>query len=268
MLNKYQRDPAEFKRTVDMLAQADSYELDRLLIWRKPGQGYVYHDLAIAIGIDTHRRGYRAISNDVIALIRAGVDTPEVPEADKPPAIVKPCDGCGGIGDTPKFLRWAKVARDEPVTISYDSRNRPSSLIWVTPKIILDVWYQRWTEDTSIEFRYVENEKGDIHIKYEPIDGPGGTRGFAWLPNQSVDFMEQGGDLSGDMVIDAIDRWSSRDEVNETGEHEAGHTIGAPHTENREDVMFAYSTGRMRARHSLNDMRMKTTRYPKKAIAA
>lgn len=269
MLNTYQRDPEEFLRFAEVLHHADWNEAKRLLLWRKPRQGQLYSEMATALGVDTKNRYSIHIANDIWMFLQGGIpDGPYIPEPDVPPAIVKPCDGCGGIGDSPKFLRWAKVEKGEPVTFSYDSRNRPPSLAWLTSKVIMEKWIAPWEVDTSIRFKLVEMEKGDVHIKFEPIDGPGGTRGFAWLPNQSIEFMESGGDLSGDIVIDAIDRWSSRDETNETGEHEIGHGgLGLPHTDHIDDVMYPYSRGRQRP-HSINDKRAKTARYPLRAIAA
>ena len=189
--------------------------------------------------------------------------TPMNPEqpTPKPPKQLIVCDGCGGIGDTPKFLRWAKVAKGEPVTVSYDHRNHPATLAWMSLDQILHYWCYPWSVDTSIRFEGVTNRKGDIHVSYKDIDGPGKILGMAYLPSQDIDFMERGGTLSGDIFIDRLDRWNTREAVHSTGEHEVGHAIGQPHNPYPVDVLYAYSSGLIKP-HSRNDKISKTKRYP------
>ena len=186
--------------------------------------------------------------------------TPEQPQAIPPKRLIV-CDGCGGLGDTAKFLRWAKVARGEPVTVSYDHANHPVTLSWMNLQQILHYWFYPWSVDTSIRFVGVTNQKGDIHISYKDIDGPGKVLGMAYLPNQSIDFMERGGTLSGDIFIDRLDRWNTREGIHSVGEHEGGHAIGQPHNPLPVDVLYAYSSGLIKP-HSTNDKISKTTRYP------
>lgn len=251
---------AERDRISAMLTLAKRHEALRLLTTRD-ANGYYAQQLINEFNLPDSR-SIIIDSDAVLEYIKGlGITPDSVPAA--PPPNAKPCDGCGGVGDAPEFLRWGLVARGLPVIISVDEQEKPVTLEWLTPEMILKEWFEPWSVDTSIRFKLVPPGTPGVHIRgrFGPIDGPGGTRGMAWLPDQSVELMESGGEWSGDFLIDSIDRWTSVDEVHETGEHEGGHCIGLPHTENPEDVMYPYSRG-VRRVHSLNDKRAKTARYP------
>lgn len=280
MLNLYQRDPDEFRRVVGIIAagmrasEVYGFLRNRSILlavaldlpWRSNRNALLE---AIIEKIATDRPTEPHIPADAIPPVVPVAPTPEPQPEPEPPGPI--CKGCGGIGDTPRFLRWAKVARGEAVTVSENTSAKPASLAWLTPEVIMKEWFAPWEVDTSIRFEFITEGVADIRIGYQPIDGEGGTQGFAWQPSQSAEFMEQGGDLSGDMFLDSIERWErrSRDSVNEVGEHEVGHAIGGPHTDNPEDVLYAFTSGR-RKPHSINDKKMKTLRYPpiKPSIAA
>ena len=260
-------------------------------------------DFAESIGAQSVPRSTFTTLNHLevkLAELRVGVEQ-------QPP--VRACDGCGGIGDTPRFLRWAKVARGEPVTVSIDFSGKPRSLSWLTAEEIMREWAGPWQVDTSIRFKLISSGIADMRIKFEPIDGPGGTLGFAYLPDQSIEFMESGGSLSGDIVIDSSERWEPRtllearlgpdgvyhvgaprgksgiytkqlqelsdveaaffsnNLINGTGDHEFGHGIGIPHSEDPNDPMYAYAQA-TRKPHNNSTKRAKTLRYPLMSTAA
>lgn len=197
---------------------------------------------------------YKALQTPIV------IPEPEpIPES-VPPTDQVPCDGCGGISAA-EGLRWRKAANGQPVTVSIDQRNKPASLSWLTPQIIMSEWFQPWSKDSSIRFRYVLG-KGDCHIQFDAIDGVGKTLGFVWQPAGNVEFMESAGDLSGDMTIDTAERWSDRNFMHNTGEHEAGHVIGLQHSSNPRDVMYGFATSGGRKVQSANDIREKQKRYP------
>lgn len=275
MSNDFVTNFAEFKRVTELVADMNWPEARRFLTYRSR-QGYYARLLAEALGIDQARL-LLEVAFDVHKTL-----TDNVPESPVPPTVIpdpvpaplptptppKPpasafgplCDGCGGVGDSPVFLRWDKVARGEPVTVSMDVRGRPATLSWLTPVVMLKEWFEPWAKNTSIRFKFVTGVKGDIHVRFDKIDGPGKVLGMAWQPRVG-NLMEAGGTLSGDIVIDNEERWSSRDEVNETGEHEVGHAIGMPHTDKPEDKMYKFGS-RVRRVQSINDLRGKTKRYP------
>ncbi len=123
-------------------------------------------------------------------------------------------------------------------------------------------WCGPWEHQTGIKFRAVKQGRGDIHIAYRDIDGPGKTLGMAFLPAQTVDFMERGGTVSGDIFIDRLDRWQFPEQVHAVGVHEVGHAIGLPHITPGTAVMFQFSDGRYRLLH-IADIRIGSARYPR-----
>lgn len=263
MTTIFQSNKDEFLRIVQLVKAMTVLEAVRFLSYRHR-TGYYARLLAPALGISSSNKFLMNLSREIHAHLKLNSPKePLRPQPEIPKVSGKACDGCGGIGDSPKMLRWAKVARGEPVTISVDETDKPATLHWLTPEIIRKEWFAPWEVDTSIRFKLLAagEGKGDIHIRFDFIDGPGATQGIAWLPKQSVEFMEQGGDLSGDMVIDKDERWTSEEETHEVGEHEGGHVIGCPHTQNPDDVLYPYTRG-FRRPHSLNDKRAKTLRYP------
>lgn len=258
----FKTDKNELNRALDIVGLMTQSESFRFLTTRDI-QGYYAPQIAQALGLEVRGKFVSVLAVEIHKLVHQGGVSADQPVVPKGPF----CDGCGGIGDTPKFLRWAKVARGEPITLSVDEANKPATLHWLTPEIILKEWFEFWVPGTALKFKLITTGKADIRGRYAPIDGPGGTRGMAWLPDQSIDFMEQGGDLSGDFVIDSSDRWTTVEEVHETGSHEGGHCLGMPHTNNPADVLYPYATGKRRPR-STNDNLAITGRYPPIGIPA
>ena len=275
MNNQFTSDVEEFKRVTTLVAGMSWPEARRFLTYRSR-QGYYARLLAEALGINQARL-LGAVSFDVHKALTQAVPESPVPPTIIPDPIPAPlpaptapqppvssfgplCDGCGGVGDSPVFLRWDKVARGEPVTVSLDIRGRPATLNWLTPEVMLKEWFEPWAVGTSIRFKFVTGVKGDIHVRFAKIDGPGRVLGMAYQPRVG-NLMEAGGSLSGDIIIDNEERWSSRDEVNETGEHEVGHAIGMPHTNKPEDKMYKFGS-RVRRPQAVNDRRGVTKRYP------
>jgi hypothetical protein len=173
------------------------------------------------------------------------------------------CTGCGEIADA-EGLRWEKLGRGEPVTVSIDHSGKPDWMDWLTDEHIMEHWAGPWERANPIvKFKLLgpDEGKGDCHITWAHVDGPGGTLKFVWVPARGATFMEEGGDLSGDMVCDNSETHRSRVVVDEGGCHEFGHVIGIGHLLSPSDKMYAYAVA-VRRSLSLNDIREEDKRYP------
>lgn len=147
------------------------------------------------------------------------------------------CDGCGGVS-TASGLRWQKADRGEPVTISVNERNKPQSLNYLTPELIVEHWFKPWSDVCDIKFRLL-SRAGDIRIGFKPLEDS--VLGIALVP-RGAEFMEQGGELSGDIWMDSDRVWTPRMERG-TGCHEGGHAIGLEHIDSRSALLYTHFLG-------------------------
>jgi hypothetical protein len=227
-------------------------------IWfkRRTYRRFIF-DMAEHLGLAISASEYGLVSIIVaeFAKIRAG----EVkPKEDEP---TFECVGCGGLTEA-EGLRWKKLEDGEALTVSIDHSAKPAMLNWLTDEIIMDKWFKPWADrNPVVKFKLIKRGKGDCHIKWDAIDGPNGTLKYVWQPANDATYMEQGGDLSGDMVCDNSEtRWPEA-LVHEAGKHEVGHVLGIGHLNSTRDVMYASARGQEKPL-STNDKREEDERYP------
>lgn len=203
-------------------------------------------DLATGLGIETTRRSIYALANDLVKHFNEPVFE---------------CVGCGGLTEA-KGLRWKKLGEGKPVTVSIDHSGKPETLAWLTDEIIMQEWFKPWADENPIvKFKLLKTGKGDCHIKWERIDGPSGTLAFVWQPAGDATYMEEAGDLSGDMIADNSEYDYRPVLVHEAGKHEVGHVLGIGHLDDRRDVMFASARGEFK-NLSTNDKNEIDERHP------
>lgn len=170
------------------------------------------------------------------------------------------CDGCGGVSNA-SGLRWGKADRGEAVTISVNHKNKPASLHYLTDELILERWFKPWSDVCDIKFKLV-SRGGDCRIGFKPLAGS--TLGMVLQP-RGAEFMEQGGELSGDMWIDSDRVWTKRMERG-TGCHEGGHVIGLGHINSRAALLNPFLTGHTVPQRL--DIEAALISYPYERIAA
>lgn len=253
MLNLYQKKPDEFRRVVAIIAagmtQGETY---RFLSYR-------LNYMAQALNLPVRGRSRQTLLHTVWRKITT--EQPSEPYID--PALLPPpppqpdiecCEPVPGA-----TLRWAKADKGEAVTYSVDRKDAPNVSGFSTKEI--DLWFSAWSDICGIRFERTK-KKGDIHIQFLPIDGPGKTLGFAWQPSGNAEFMEQAGDLSGDITIDTDERswplWMTRT----TGRHEVGHAIGLEHSARRGDLLFGQIAFGRDVLPQTNDITAAVTKYP------
>ena len=232
-MNKFQRDPEHFvnlanaisfltvSETIDVLNR-DITTFAKSLNIRSTGNRY-------QVGLRIKKR------------IELGI--PELPHFEpKDIPKIHECDGCRDIADV-EGLRWAKLNRGEAVTWSIDRDGQPNDWRSFTDREIQG-WFEVWT---SIQGNRVtkapRGQKGDCHINFKRIDGPGKTLGFVLQPRGNVEFMRLAGDLSGDMTIDNSERQWPLARTRTFGRHEAGHFFGLQHSDLFTDLLYRFLMG-------------------------
>lgn len=170
------------------------------------------------------------------------------------------CIDCGGVSEA-KGLRWDLLNKGKPLTVSIDHRGKPRPLTWLTDAEIMEHWFKPWTDENSnIKFQLLTSGRGHCHITFEPIDGPNGTLKFVWQPTEG-EFMEDGGEPSGNMVCDSSEQRYPRPLVRVGGKHEVGHVLGIGHLSAKKDVMYPTAENKNKPL-STNDIRERNERYP------
>ncbi len=228
MLNRYQKDPAEFKRIVDIVtAGMTRYEVEDVL-------NHNIYAFAKALGV-RHTGRRRLLARRIHAELQNDKPvSPIVPNADVPTVIH--CDGCRGI-DQVDGLRWEKLNRGEPFTWSINRTGQPASSAFTDFEI--QKWFMVWADLSGFKVRKVTGV-GDCHIQFKRIDGPGKVLGFVYQPNGTAEEMASSGNLSGDMFIDNSERSWPIGRTRRFGKHEVGHVFGLQHSESTLDLMYAY----------------------------
>lgn len=229
MLNRYQSNPAEFKRMVDIVeAGMTVAEIEDVL-------NHNIYAFAKALNVPHHRTRSTLSRNIYNRLKLVDPTKPHIPLSDLPRTIA--CDGCRDIADV-EGLRWEKMNRGEALTWSIDRTNQPNNSAAFSDTEI-HRWFLAWTTITGNRVVQLKNgEIGDCHIKFQRIDGPGKVMGFVWQPRVTMEMM-MGGNLSGDMIIDSSERSYPLLRTRRFGKHEAGHVFGLQHDrENLNALMY------------------------------
>ena len=232
----------------------------RSFIWSERRNNRLFPtELADFINLKDRPASQFALVNRLIAEFELLRNTPEDP--------VFECAGYGALADA-EGLRWKKLEEGEAVTISVDHSDKPRALSWLSDEVIFDEWFGPWTVgNPHVKFEFAESgQKGDCHIKWEPIDGPNGTLAFVWQPSGDAEYMEAAGDLSGDMIIDNSESVFPVALVNEAGKHEVGHVLGIGHLNSIKDVMYPSARGQKKPL-SKNDKKERDMRHPIQAAA-
>ena len=181
MLNKFQKDPANFSRLANAIG---SY------LTVSEAQDVLNADIypfakALNVPVVTRRS---VMAKRIKTRLEQGI--PELPHFDKEdiPQIHK-CDGCVGIGDV-KGLRWAKLNRGEPVSWSIDRTGQPSNDAASFTDREIHNWFLVWASIQGNRVVKAPNgQRGDCHIDFKRIDGPGKTLGFVLQPRGNAEFM-------------------------------------------------------------------------------
>lgn len=234
MLNKFQKDPAEFKRLVGAISEyltvAETQDVLNADIYA----------FAKALNVPSVTR--RSVT---AARIKARLEhsIPELPHFDKDDIPrIHTCDGCRDIADV-AGLRWAKLNRGEPVTWSIDRTSQPHNAAAFTDREIHN-WFLIWAAiQGNRVVKAPKGQKGDCHIAFKRIDGPGKVMGFVYQPRGNAEFMSLSGDLSGDMFIDNSERSYPVPRTRTFGYHEGGHFFGLQHSEDINDLLYKYLIG-------------------------
>ena len=240
--------------TFKALAMAANDRQTNVLLWheRRYHQNFA-RIIAESIGMsDFPRREFTLIRQirEQFEKLRQGLIDPQEPTFE--------CVGCGGTTEA-EGLRWKKLGEGKSLTVSHDRSKLPRALSKLTDKKIYEKSFKPWETDV-VKFKPITKGKGDIHIQWKHVDGVGGTLEFVWQPSGSAEFMEQAGDLSGDMTMDYSERWTETS-ATEVIKHGAGHAIGIGHNPLRQDVMYPYADSRVK-QLSKNDLRERDERYP------
>ena len=170
------------------------------------------------------------------------------------------CMGCGDQIAQAEGMRWDKLNKGGEVTVSVDHSGKPRALDWLTDEQIMEHWFKPWTVgNPNVKFKLLKRGRGDSHITFEPVDGPGNTLKFVWQPN-SGDEMDVS-EPSGNMVCDNSERSYPRALVKLGGKHEVGHVLGIGHLESRSDVMYFQASATNKPL-SKNDKSEREKRHP------
>ena len=186
------------------------------------------------------------------AELMAFLDQPycDVPDPPGPAAMVS-----GGVP-------W----RDPHVTFQY--MTWPTALTRADVRGALRVAFDTWEAVCAVRFSEVTTQ-GDMRIVFAagahgdgwPFDGPGHILAHAFYPDWADN-------LRGDLHIDTSEPWvidaqaplDARDLVT-TAIHEVGHSIGLPHSNVPESVMWPNYTGPQRTLHR-SDIDLAQSLYP------
>ena len=232
-----------------------------LLMTDKEARAFLWHirrnsrtflnELATGLGIENIPKSQYQLVNTLQAFFS------ELRKADQEPTFE--CVGCGGLTEA-TGLRWDKLNKGEAVTVSVDHSNKPRALSWLTDEQIMKHWFEPWTVgNPNIKFELLKTGKGDSHITFEPVDGPGNTLKFVWQPSQGEEMDTS--DLSGDMVCDNSERTYPRTLVRTAGKHEVGHVLGIGHLSNPGDLMYPTANAADK-KLTKNDKQERDERYP------
>lgn len=257
-MNKFQTDPAEYKRILDLInCGLRPDELQRVFRYRD-----AFH-FGQALGLNTAGRNE---STMIVAIFRklngpGGAPTnplpPTNPPVTKPPAPVvndtaPECTDCGDMADA-RGKVWEKASKKK-ITVSLDLANMPS----IMAESDIDQAFSIWAAACGIQFKKLKRGKGDIHFKFADLKG--NTLGAAY--QSETNRMEDGGMLAGDIFIDYTRQWEFW-LLFLTMLHEIGHAIGMPHSDEVGDVMFGRPGAAGNRSLSKNDKRLALVKYPK-----
>lgn len=252
MLNKFQKDPENFIRLASAISE---------YLTVSETQDILNHDIyTFAKALNIRAFGSRSIIARNIKL-RLSQGVPQMPHFE-PEDIpdVHVCDGCRDI-DSVEGLRWAKLNRGEAVTWSIDREGQPNDASSFTDREIHN-WFLVWAAIQGNKVQKArDGEKGDCHINFARIDGPGKTLGFVLQPRANVEFMRLAGDLSGDMTIDNSERQWPLKRTRTFGRHEAGHFFGLQHSDFIGDLLYAYLVGEDERMPAAGDIAQYKQRY-------
>lgn len=243
--------PQEFERLSKVFLLLTDIET-RDFLWDKRRRNRQFpRRLAKALGIEDSKYSEFALINFLIAhlsKIRKSGDEPTFE-----------CVGCGGTTEA-SGLRWDKLNRGEAVTVSVDHSGKPATLDWLTDAEIMKYWFEPWTVgNPNVKFKLLKTGRGDSHITFEPVDGPGNTLKFVWQPNQGEEMDTS--EPSGNMVCDNTERSYPKPLVRLGGKHEVGHVLGIGHLDSRSDVMYFQADNRNKPL-SKNDLAERDKRHP------
>lgn len=228
MLNKYQRNPVEFRRVVSIIrAGMTMAEVEDVL-------NHNIYAFAKSLNLPSIRNR-RLLARQVHKHLKiTNPQNPFVEKEDLPKVIV--CDGCGGISER-DGLRWEKLNRGEPLTWSIDRTGMPNNAIPFTD-FEIQGWFDAWARLSGFKVVKELRVKGDCHINFARIDGPGRTMGFVLQPRSPIEEMAKSGDLAADMTIDNSERSYPLNRTRRFGKHEGGHVFGLQHDPDPAALMY------------------------------
>ena len=248
-------DKAEIARLTSIFMLKTDAEIRAFIWYKRRGNRSFARDMSAALGLTELPKSDYKVINELAAHL-AKLRDGEVEE----PEPTFECFGCGGLTEA-KGLRWKKLNDGEPLTVSIDHSGKPDALKWLTDTQIMNNWFKPWERNPVVKFKLIESGKGDCHIQWKPIDGPGNTLAFVWQPAGDATYMSEAGDLSGDMTCDSSERVYPKALVHEAGKHEVGHVLGIGHLNAQKDVMYPTARGQKKPL-SNNDIREEDERYP------
>ena len=163
---------------------------------------------------------------------------------------------CDCPNHTPEGLRWHKADLGEPVLVRYNPADEPQDGRSIWKRV-----FNHLSEVADIRFEWVDSSP-DIDIFNEPVDGRGGTLGFAYQP-ASGDKMAACGGPCGDIVIDPEDfkHSGAAGAYFTVAVHEGKHATGSDHILDRRSIMYPSYLGYRSGMHAEDIIRYRK-KYP------
>lgn len=110
--------------------------------------------------------------------------------------------------------------------------------VWMEPLVASNTEFRLLPSD-PVWFNNIERT-GDIIVRSEYMDGPGGVLGYVPLPTNSDDVGSC--ERCGDVFMDQWESWTARMWY-AFWLHEFGHAMGLPHSERRDSIMYPQFQG-------------------------